>query len=421
MKSPLLWYYSSHHPNLISTTRKTPVMHFLITGFIVKVLQLTVLYFVPYQFDVSLEILIHQYQSHEPKSEILSNILHKFLVWDNIYFTDLFFNLIKYEHQFVFSPGWTTFIKYLSENVMNIDNFYGRLALATVISNLCQFVGSIILYFFSKRVFSVMPFFRNRSRHLAATSSLYYLLSPGGIFLTVLYSENLGSLLLIVGLFMREISIGYDSNYQLKVKNLSCYLLSGFIVSMSFNVRANCLLLGVFYLYDMVSFFVDSNIWDCTISICSGVPLLFNLLYQNYKHYKIFCPERGDWCKYPFPSLFQYCQVHYWNNGFLNYWTLNNAPNFIIAVPIITGNVLAVSKFFKTYPSRNLVPYLILNGLLIIGGVFFWNVQILNRILNFNPIFYWYLAIVDNKYLRYTIIYWIILQSGLFGAFLPPA
>ena len=43
---------------------------------------------------------------------------------------------------------------------------------------------------------------------------------------------------------------------------------------------------------------------------------------------------------------------------------------------------------------RKLLPIIIINGLTLIGGIFFWNIQILNRITSFSPLIYWTLA--DN-------------------------
>ncbi|EGV63959.1 ER membrane glycoprotein subunit of the GPI transamidase complex-like protein [Yamadazyma tenuis] len=385
-----------------------------------KLAQLVVLYNVPAQFDVSSDILIESYSSDRLGLPIIDRLLDGFLIWDNVYFTDLFKNDIKYEHQFVFSPGWVALIRYIA-SLLPTQNFYVLLAIATVVSNVCQLMACQVLYVFSRKMFEKMPFFGLKSKDLAHKAALYYILSPGGIFLTASYSENLGSLLSILALYLREVSISYSANYHLKVRLWAVYIFSGIVLAAAFQVRANCLLLGIFYLYDLERFWRASEVSSTIISFVSGIPLFVSFVYTNYVGYKTFCPGRGEWCNHVFPSLFQYCQVHYWNNGFLNYWTPNNIPNFIISSPIVATNVYLIWYFYTKYPSHLLIPYLLLNAILVVLGVLFWNIQILNRILNFNPVFYWFLAVIDNKMIRRGLLFWILIQAGLFGAFLPPA
>lgn len=391
---------------------------------ILKVVQLLILYLVPLQFDISSDILIDQYKNEAIYNPAITKLLNRCLIWDNVYFSDLFKNPIKFEHQFVFSPGWVWLVKNIATLVPGNEessNFYTNVLVSLIMANGFQLITSLIMYYYSQYVFKRMSFFKRESDRLSLLTAMYYLVSPGGIFLTVPYSENLGSFLSILALYLREVSITMEYD-KLIIKRWWFYLLSGVIVALAFLVRANCLLLGIFYMYDTIKFFGPLNMNRyCIISFVSGLPLLMTFIYQNYYHYQIFCPNRGEWCNAFIPSLFKYCQVHYWNNGFLNYWSVNNIPNFLISGPIIVLNAATVYWFLIKYPVNILLPYLILNVLLITSGCFFWNIQILNRILNFNPIFYWFLATLNSKPIYIGLIMWIFVQSGLFGAFLPPA
>lgn len=391
---------------------------------IIKLVQILILYTVPYQFDVSSDIIIDKYKDEVIYNPILTKILNRCIIWDNVYFSDLFKNPIKYEHQFVFSPGWIWFVKYVVGRITGDQttlNFYTNVLISLIIANMCQFITSYMLYYYSRYVFNKIALFKRSSERLSVLAAVYYLISPGGIFLTMPYSENLGSFLSILALFLRELSI--NTNYDMvKIRHWWLYILSGIVMALAYPVRANCLLLGVFYVCDLLKFyFTNSTRIYSVLSFVTGLPLLLTFIYQNFLHYQTFCPERGEWCNDKIPSLFKYCQVHYWNNGFLNYWTMNNFPNFLISGPIIILNACAVYWFLVKFPVNTFLPYLLLNVILLTLGVFFWNIQILNRILNFNPLFYWFLATFDYKPIYIGLVVWIFIQSGLFAAFLPPA
>lgn len=390
---------------------------------LIKALQLLVVIFTPIQFDISNDIIVDIYG--DPTPVWLKDLAKKFLVWDNVHFTELFANGIQYEHQYVFSPGWWRLVRYITLSIKgeNTPSFYEYLTVGVVMSNLNQLLTSIVLYYFTKHFFKQIAFYRSKRETLAKKTAIVFLLSPGGMFLTSSYSENLGSFLAILGLYLRQASLSYKILYTIQYKSI--YLLSGIIVGTCFLVRANCLLLGLFYVYDLYTFFIiDHNLPDAVMAIIGGTPLFTTLVGFNYYCYQSFCPERGEWCNNMIPSLFAYAQKHYWNNGFLNYWTANNIPNFLISLPIVLINSYLIKYFIREYPVKQFIPYLMVNGVTLILGVFFWNIQILNRVLNFNPVFYWFLAVdnsKNNKIILIGILTWIIIHSGLFASFLPPA
>ncbi|EMG46925.1 hypothetical protein G210_2808 [Candida maltosa Xu316] len=204
--------------------------------------------------------------------------------------------------------------------------------------------------------------------------------------------------------------------------------MSGILCAYSFTVRANGLFLGVIYLLDLYHFIKNKNPEQIIWSIISGSLLFFTFLGTNIYHYVTFCPGRGEWCDRLLPSMFQYAQEHYWNVGFLKYWTLNNIPNFILVGPVLIFNVYSVMFMYKELPRHwKLGPLILINTLTVIGGVFFWNTQILNRVTSFSPLLYWTLAanlLETKRWARYAVVYcvmWSFVQTVLFAGFLPPA
>lgn len=387
---------------------------------ILKLIQLTIIYFTPSRFDTSSQLIIDELASSSstasPYNDIITTILNKLITWDSVYFNDLFVNDIAYEHQFVFCPGWIKLISLLPST-----NYYQLQLWSILISNGDHFASVLVLYYLSKTIYD---------SRISYISSLMMVVSPAGVFLTTNYSENLSNLTTLLTIYLYYKAIDFNNvttRSNKSIKSIWLYLLSGIVCAFSFTVRANSLLLGILYLVDLYDFsIIDQNLRSSVLSIITGSILGTTFLGQNKYHYLTFCPQRQGWCLNKFPSLFLYAQSHYWDNGFLSYWSLNNIPNFILVAPVLLWNCYSVRTMWKVLPQyRKLLPLVVLNALIIIGGVFFWNVQILNRITSFSPLIYWTLALNYKKpWFKYILGYmltWNLMQTALFAAFLPPA
>ena len=387
---------------------------------ILKLIQLTIIYFTPSRFDTSSQLIIDELASSSstasPYNDIITTILNKLITWDSVYFNDLFVNDIAYEHQFVFCPGWIKLISKLPS-----INYYQLQLWSILISNASHFASVLVLYRLSRTIYS------SRTSYIAA---LMMVLSPAGVFLTTNYSENLSNLTTLLTIYFYYKGVDFNNvatRSNKSIKSVLMYLLSGVICAFSFTIRANSLLLGIFYLLDLYDFGIIDQDWPSSVlSIIAGSILGTTFIGQNIYHYLTFCPQRQGWCLNKLPSLFLYAQSHYWNNGFLSYWSLNNVPNFLLVAPVLLWNTYSVKSMWRVLPQhRKLLPLVVLNGLIIIGGVFFWNVQILNRITSFSPLIYWTLALnYDKTWFKYVLGYmlvWNLTQTALFAVFLPPA
>ena len=194
------------------------------------------------------------------------------------------------------------------------------------------------------------------------------------------------------------------------------------------------ILAGVFYLFDLYQLgYLSRQLKTIALIIVTGAIPLLSMIGLNAVAYAAFCPQRGAWCQWPVPLLFQYAQSHYWNVGFLKYWTPNNIPNFAFAAPTVAIHALAIKEFVSRLPVMpRFVSLIAFTAMTVAGAVFFWNTQIITRMVWVTPLAVWYLALQltnpDNTApLRWTRIYigyalvWIPLQLALFAAFLPPA
>ncbi|OAV99346.1 hypothetical protein PTTG_04578 [Puccinia triticina 1-1 BBBD Race 1] len=77
-------------------------------------------------------------------------------------------------------------------------------------------------------------------------------------------------------------------------------------------------------------------------------------LYDQYAAYTLFCrhPAPADnrpWCANPIPSIYLFVQAHYWNNGFLNYWTWNQAPLFLLSLPVYWASFGGIWAYYRHF------------------------------------------------------------------------
>lgn len=414
------------------------------TFLVVKLAQVAIVYHTPPPFDTSSQLLLANYTSekaafiealpgpswcHTIAQSLVTNVLDKLVAWDNVYFADLFVNDIRYEHQFVFCPLWWRLIRAIPTG----PTFYDKLAVAVLVANISHLAAAIVLYYLTLATFRSYKFFGSSS--IAHLSSTLFVLSPAGIFLTTSYSESISALLSFVALYLREVAINHEdftSRVHGSIRYHAVYVFSGVFAALAFGQRANCLLLGIAYLYDLYEYgYRAKNLHDAITSVAAGSILFAAFVFSNVYNYLVFCTSHSTqkWCSNTIPSLFLYAQGHYWDNGFLKYWTVGNIPNFAFAAPTLLVLFLSYRTFITEFPAKNVLPILQINGAFMVGVIFFWNTQIATRISTFLPLFYWTLAALllspHHKQLARAVvgymIGWVVLQTSMFAAFLPPA
>lgn len=436
--------------------------HFLrITFFFlfIKGLQCLLVVLTSAQFDTSSQIILKSKEILQDKAQlirynskfqlVIEKFLDKLVIWDNVYFTKLFKYGITYEHEYVFCPLWWRFI---SNIPLKNNNFYSRLILGVLLSNLSNYFSVLVLYVLTTSVFKKFNIIKDIQR-FALITCLLFIMNPAGVFLITSYLESLATLLTFISLYLREISMkNNDTENSIEFKRYAIlgkfilhfiYILSSIFLSIGIQVRLNVIFVGYLYLYDFISSLRKLRKCDAIVSLASGMILFSSLVLANYIPFENMCPDRTIWCNKLVPSFFKFAQANYWNVGFLQYYTSNNIPNFIIAAPMI----LLIWKSVRTLESRyyfmSLISYYHYTIIFLLVAMFNFHVQILVRISGFLALPYWYLALklveFNNKnkligkvfnsnkleFFDKSIITWMFLypliQSVLFAAFLPPA
>lgn len=449
------------------TSKWKDLGHISLLFFTVRLIQYMLVLLTPLSsFDNSTRLLLDAYTSQEQQNKFINrHILNKLLPWDSVFFIKGIMSnesLPAYEHEFAFSVTWTNLLKCIFKMVYNNTqpSFYKIVTLGIILNNILHYLSIITLYHLTFIVFSpkISTTHNKYAAQMAKKASLLHVFSSAGGFLLGIYSEPLSCLLSFVGMLAREYCTK-DISYKQSFKNpIRSYILYTVISTMCFSVatwnRSNCILLGIFYLYDLFQL-VKTKSYQKAIQfpLLSGTLMTISVVVQQYYiPYNHFCPERGEWCNTSFfnnrifsfitmESLYSYIQNHYWNVGFMSYWTPNNIPNFLFGLPNLI--ILAYSSFYYSwiYPKNSLKPLIIISMSFWFLMLFVANTQIINRVITFIPLHLWYMSdrLIKNsnsvnkrdtgvknddllvRYYIYWVIVWIAVQTVLFASFLPPA
>ena len=135
-------------------------------------------------------------------------------------------------------------------------------------------------------------------------------------------------------------------------------------------------------------------------------------LFLAHGYYSMCMHSERPWCHRLLPNIYPFVQEHYWNVGFLRYFTLGNIPNFLLAIPMIIAlyllhhlirihdpkrlfflrNTVNHAKHSLFLNQDQLVPHVLLLSFMLVYTVLVAHVQIITRLFSFMPIIPWYLA-----------------------------
>lgn len=437
-------------------------------------------------------------------NHIIKKILDKFIVWDSVYFIKTAkLGKVEFEHEWVFGQLWWRLLNkascLITKSNVNSANFYVIIFVGLIFNNLMHLLSCFLIHFLTIKNFLIDDSKQKLKKNLPLICSLLTIVQPSGIFTTGIYSESITQFLCFTGLALRELSItenySHDNNKNNKednfnINNKFLYLTSGLIFSISFGMRSNSILYGLIYINDLFRINIKKlnfkKFLNAIVILASGSILFFSLIYSIYKPYELYCPERGDWCgendkfiDFNDLNIFKkwlisYSQVHYWGVGFLTYFSNNNIPNFLIALPSLIILLLSCLCYCNNDKISGIV---ILSSIYLFLQFTSWHVQIINRVMSFTPIYIWFVGELinnennynekikkDNKkinfhknksnksdnsnnsdneiieelitenQIKYTVILnkfgkyiarwwivWVLIQTGLYACFLPPA
>jgi len=228
------------------------------------------------------------------------------------------------------------------------------------------------------------------------------------------------------------------------------YLYATMWFSLAAGFRSNGVLLAGYLLWDLVAkpVLIQRRMPSprSTIKAVILAPLVFApFIAHQYLAYQSFCKlttESRPWCAHMIPSVYTFVQAKYWNSGFLKYWTPSQAPNIIIALPVLTLILsfcgthlrhatlpLILDRHADSSPflHTSMTPHVIHSAVFALVLLFASHTQIALRTLSGVPVTYWAGAwlllerpVAGRIWVGWSVV-WGVLSVVLWTGFLPPA
>ncbi|KAI0477609.1 glycosyltransferase family 76 protein [Xylariaceae sp. FL0804] len=374
--------------------------------------------------------------------------------WDAIYFVQAARRGGRYlfEQEWAFGGALPTVISHLARALERLGARpdAGSEALAgIVIAHVSHLLSVLVLHQLGLVVW--------RAPRLALVAALLHLVSPAGIFLSAPYNESPYALLSFLGylLFAKGV-LGEEGRRSAAAAAAhdASLVAAGLCFGLAVLFRSNGLLNGVLFAGELGreilrSRFSWSSVRRQLVLVVGGSAVAAGFLLPQVVAYRTFClgtssDETRSWCTRRLPSIYSFVQEHYWNVGFLRYWTPGNIPLFALAAPMLyllaksgvelfsRPSVLAersggsrLSASNETMVRSMAASQIILTVLAITT----YHIQIITRISSGYPLWYWWLAgvLADQKQSRFggaVVVYMVMyagIQASLFASFLPPA
>ncbi|MCJ1472255.1 ER membrane glycoprotein subunit of the GPI transamidase complex-like protein [Lambiella insularis] len=403
-------------------------------------------------------------------------LIGKFVRWDAIYFTQVAQHGYEFEQEWAFSYAFTRLLAFISNGII-VSSFSdpgNAAALAGIFTaQLSHWLSVLVLYAMTQAIFRTKP----EVSQVAMISAALHIVSPAGLFLSAPCAESLFSLLQFSGYYFYMKCHEEDPvrrSLQHRVNGLS----SGAILGLATSIRSNGLLNGVLFASDAINGCIElirtrgsrSSLEKLVLAGIGGLCTLLGAVLPQVVAYREYCVDitgrqKRPWCDHLVPSIYAWVQSHYWNVGFLRYWTLSNVPLFILAAPMLvilvqsaawtwTGTIAfstprdgvsngkaastnANKQSDSIMGSRKMMRLLSMPQLaLALLALTNYHVQIITRLSSGYPLWYWWLAvsIIANQDRSLSVVQWAkpqvitrwmviyaVIQGGLFASFLPPA
>lgn len=327
-------------------------------------------------------------------------------------------------------------------------------------------------------------------RDIAFNAACLHIATPAGLFLSAPYGESTFALFNFLGMLCYVYATQCHT-FGSKSATGACWTLAaGASFGIATTMRNNGLLSGMIFAWDAIEAIVclpsmlrdTIRITHFAATIIAGICVAIGFVAPQAVAYTQYCTggNTRPWCNRLLPSIYSWVQDHYWEVGFMRYWTLTNLPLFLLAGPLLailfytgylallklaslvpqgrsqSGRKLAISdtQIFRHVLPRFALPQLVLA----VMAATSFHVQIINRISSGYPVWYILLAIamhntsstintqksnnstkrvsdaagrvgswsllVKSQHLQWIVrgmVAYAIVQGGLYASFLPPA
>ncbi|KAI0469112.1 glycosyltransferase family 76 protein [Xylaria cf. heliscus] len=393
-------------------------------------------------YDTSSTLLsTSQVSYHESAFDLATRLTR----WDAIYYIQASRRGYLFEQEWAFASGLPTVISFLTKilttfGVKQHDALEPLLGI--FVANVSHLLSALVLYKLGLVV--------SRNSRMSLVAAVLHILSPAGLFLSAPYSESPYALLSFVGYLFFAKAVLSDRR---TIAHDASLIASGLWFGFAVNFRSNGTLNGILFaaeLFRELSLSPTANSIRRRLALLAGgSAIAIGFVIPQVAAYRTYCYGAADaelrpWCTKPLPSIYTFVQEHYWNVGFLRYWTPANIPLFLLAGPMLYILVRSGGSFFfsprlvsegtkgasASGKLEGLLRSMALAQLILTAlAITTYHIQIITRISSGYPLWYWWLADLlshsetagTGKNIVLFMIMYASIQGALFASFLPPA
>ncbi|KAM0451460.1 hypothetical protein ACHAO4_006135 [Trichoderma viride] len=377
-----------------------------------------------------------------------SALATKLTRWDALYFMQAAHEGYTYEQQWAFGAALPVAVDGILRPLRGL-HLVGDGALepvvAIIFTTLAHLAAVLALHRLTLVLFS--------NKRLAYVAAVLHVLSPAGLFLSAPYTESPFACLSFAGNLLFAMGLRPSTATW---KRMLAFLSAGVSFGLSTAFRSNGLVSGLLFavqaIQSLLDFFRHPSVSRLTLLasliigglfIAAGSAVPQTVAWYRYCKVGSIDAEPRPWCQRLVPSIFTFVQAHYWNNGFLKYWTPNQLPLFLLASPMLAillksgldfslnlahglGRTIPVpSETYRTF----VITLAVIQTLIATLAITNFHVQIISRLSSGYPIWYWWIASSlssdkSQKLASRVVVFMIMyasIQGGLFASFLPPA
>lgn len=264
--------------------------------------------------------------------------------WDILHFIS---NQPKLEQDWAFSSGIRTVFKLTSHH---------HIILATLVSTIASIASTIIFFLLTLHL--------SDSINYSTLVSLLHTFSPAPSTQVVPYTEPFYALFSFAAIYLQVVSTTkYNKRIPFIIK-----ILAALLTALATSFRS----IGVIQTLQWIPDYYQQVIQLLPLVHSKKITALIRLgvysfqtlvlalitcspfIYDQWKAYQHFCitPLRSDqsirpWCSNRIPTIYGFVQAHYWNNGFLNYWTWGQAPLFALSLPVYMASFGGIWTYYR--------------------------------------------------------------------------
>ncbi|KHN99035.1 GPI mannosyltransferase 2-like protein [Metarhizium album ARSEF 1941] len=365
--------------------------------------------------------------------------------WDALYFMHSTIQGYTYEQEWAFGLGLPTTVGAISRSLSSItpENYALEPVVGIALAHISHLVAVLALH--------RLTLLLSGNAKLAFISCTLHILSPAGLFLSAPYNESPFAGLSFMGNLLFATSLRSKAS---TAKRNASMMASGILFGVATAFRSNGLASGLLFAVEAVKalrqFAQAPSL--CILSsmvapVFGGLSVAAGSVVPQTLAWIRYCGSDGlrrPWCENVIPSIYTFVQHHYWNVGFLRYWTLNQLPLFLLASPMLAILIKSGIEFVRepqriTSASRRSAAESDLNtfvralaasqAVIAVLAITTYHVQIITRISSGYPVWYWWVGscLMDKDRQGYgmaIVIFMVMyggIQGGLFASFLPPA